>query len=673
MKKSNQTFLKLTVIVIISICIAVLTFGQAPSKLNYQAVLRDPSGTVLSSADVSIEVQILQGSETGTSVFSEIHSTTTNSVGLVNLELGSANPIEFESIDWSSGPYFIQIFVDGTEMGTSQLLSVPYALYASQTNNVDDADPTNEFQTLELTGSELSISGDDGNTVEFNDWDTDANDDVTINGNQSIAGNKTFTGTVSVNTPVNSADAVNKAYVDIAAADAWRLLGNAGTDPEVNYLGTTDNNPIVFRTNNERKMVLNQRGNLAFENTGNSIFIGEKAGENDDLDYNANVFIGNSAGAGNTTGGLNTAVGYLSMEINNTGEYNTAVGSFALDSNWSGNYNTAVGSYSLTHNTIGEHNTSVGYASLYHSYIGSHNTAMGSRALEHNSTGNYNTASGYAALRFNNSGSNNTANGRGALLTNTTGKSNSAFGQRALPNNTTGSYNLGAGSAALSYNTTGNNNTAYGYNALSFNDTGNNNTAVGYYAGVGLLSPDLENTGAFGYMAQVTTSNTIQIGNTDVELIGGEVGWSITSDGRFKTNVKNNVPGLDFITKLRPVTFNWDLHKMNEFMGIPDSIYTQNPSQEKARQEKEKKVFTGFIAQEVEEAAQQCNYDFSAITKPVNENSRYRLSYAEFVVPLVKAVQEQQVIIEELMKKTDEQQTIINTLLKELGRLDLNK
>ena len=114
--------------------------------------------------------------------------------------------------------------------------------------------------------------------------------------------------------------------------------------------------------------------------------------------------------------------------------------------------------------------------------------------------------------------------------------------------------------------------------------------------------------------------------------------------------------------KLNPVTFNWDLNSLDEFNGTPDSLYTHNPRMRQARLEKEAKVYTGFIAQEVEKAANACGFDFSAIIKPSNEKSHYNLSYAGFVVPLVKAMQEQQALLEE-------QQDLIQTLQVEIAQI----
>src|SRR6266542_1943839 len=116
---------------------ALSTFGQAPDGFNYQAVLRDASGNIKTNTTANIRIDILQGSASGTAVYSESFSATTNAYGLVNLQVGKGTVISgpFSTISWGTNTYFIKVSVDGIEMGTSQLLSVPYALYATKAVN----------------------------------------------------------------------------------------------------------------------------------------------------------------------------------------------------------------------------------------------------------------------------------------------------------------------------------------------------------------------------------------------------------------------------------------------------------------------------------------------------------------------------------------------------------
>jgi hypothetical protein len=113
-----------------------IIIAQAPQSFSYQAVVRNADGSLIENTMVGMKISILAGSETGTPVCVEEFTPTTNDHGLVTLQIGSSNTTDFQSIDWSYQDYFVKIELDpagGTsysEMGTSQLLSVPYALHA---------------------------------------------------------------------------------------------------------------------------------------------------------------------------------------------------------------------------------------------------------------------------------------------------------------------------------------------------------------------------------------------------------------------------------------------------------------------------------------------------------------------------------------------------------------
>jgi hypothetical protein len=114
------------------------SFAQAPQKMSYQAVIRNNSNALVTSTAVGMQISILQGSATGTNVYTETQTPTSNTNGLVTLEIGAGTVVSgsFATINWASGLYFIKTETDpsgGTTYsitGTSQLLSVPYALYA---------------------------------------------------------------------------------------------------------------------------------------------------------------------------------------------------------------------------------------------------------------------------------------------------------------------------------------------------------------------------------------------------------------------------------------------------------------------------------------------------------------------------------------------------------------
>lgn len=151
-----------------SIVIAVVAFAQAPQKMSFQAVVRDASNNLLISSPVGMRITILQGSPTGTVVYSEAQSPSTNANGLVSIEIGTGSVISgsFATIGWGLGPYFIKTETDPTGgtsysiSGTQQLMSVPYALYA-ETSGSSIAGPTGPTGNTGPAGPQ-GIPGNDG-------------------------------------------------------------------------------------------------------------------------------------------------------------------------------------------------------------------------------------------------------------------------------------------------------------------------------------------------------------------------------------------------------------------------------------------------------------------------------------------------------------------------------
>jgi len=496
-----------------------------------------------------------------------------------------------------------------------------------------------------------------------------------------------FIAQVSAQIEINSSGfagigTANPQYRLDVAGDA-RITGNLYLGSSTsNFLGTTGNFPIAFKVNGVMAGFTGRSSN-----TNVSFGYGSLT---DPLAGSYNTAIGFNALYSNTTGTRNTATGSRALYSNTEGDYNTANGYNALYSNITGTHNTATGYAALNFNTEGKYNTAYGLYALYSNETGIQNTANGSNTLYSNTTGGYNTATGYGALYSNTEGSRNTATGRNALYSNMTGIYNTATGDRALYSNTTGGYNTAAGLGALEANTegrsniatgfyslysneTGSYNTAIGYRALHSNKEGNYNTAIGHYANVG--KGNLTNATAIGYGAIVSDSNQVRIGNSSVTSIGGYVAWSSISDGRAKKNIRADVPGLAFIKRLQPVTYNIDLDaidallkvdRMEEIDGepLPQELVETN---RKARADRERQVQTGFVAQDVETAAKSIGYDFSGVE--ADESGIYAMRYSEFVVPLVKAVQELSEQNERLQEQADAKDSAIALLLKQVNEL----
>ncbi len=312
---------------------------------------------------------------------------------------------------------------------------------------------------------------------------------------------------------------------------------------------------------------------------------------------------------------------------------------------------------------------------------GVYNTAVGASSLISNTSGSYNTANGFFALLSNTTGSDNSANGHWALYSNTSGTDNTADGMFAMVY-TNGSYNTALGKSAMYYNTSGAYNTAVGYNALYNTTTSQFNTAVGFNAGdsydngfnnifVG-ANVDVNGTGyyndiAIGQGTVCTDVSQVTMGNGATSTYRAYANWSNISDGRFKKNIKENVPGLAFINKLQPITYTLDATGIDNFLHADQPQDKQISGQakafmSKALAEKEKVTYTGFIAQDVEKAAKSLSYNFSGVDAAKNSKDLYGLRYAEFVVPLVKAVQE-------LTKLNDDKDSAIQNLQNQINEL----
>ena len=187
-------------------------FAQAPQKMSYQAVIRNSSNDLVASTSIGMKISIVQGSDSGTVVFSETQSITTNNNGLATLEIGNGSVLEgtFGDIDWSQGPYFIKTETDPTGgtnysiTGTSELMSVPYALFALNSTPGPQGEPglTGATGSVANVGAISEASTANGATVtagELKLAPADAtNGGIVTSGSQTFAGEKIFSGGLKV-------------------------------------------------------------------------------------------------------------------------------------------------------------------------------------------------------------------------------------------------------------------------------------------------------------------------------------------------------------------------------------------------------------------------------------------------------------------------------------------
>lgn len=303
-----------------------------------------------------------------------------------------------------------------------------------------------------------------------------------------------------------------------------------------------------------------------------------------------------------------------------------------------GTANIFVGKNAGNSNSIGFSNAFLGYNSGAFNSVGSQNTFLGAESGTTNVDGMMNSFVGRRAGFQNTNGNENTFIGAFSGQSNTEGQHNSFFGVTTGNSNTLGQENTFIGAHAGYFNNLGSYNSFIGNFSALGNLSGNYNTIIGFEANV--ASGNLSNAGAFGSGAIVNASNSVIIGNTAVTSIGGQVGWGTFSDRRLKTGITKNTLGLAFIQKLQPVDYSF------------------------ATKGQENLIYSGLIAQDVEEILESLNCGFSGLVKPQNDADFYSIRYAEFVIPLINAVKEQQQQIEKLEEKND----LLEIKMKELEK-----
>jgi hypothetical protein len=494
---------------------------------------------------------------------------------------------------------------------------------------------TTERMRIDSSGS-LGINITNPNSYSFNG---DAN---------IVAGNTSGNGTISV---VSSTTGLGY----LAFADATSGIGRYSGVIEY---GHTDNY-MSFKTASTERMRIDSSGQVGIGTTSPDYLLHLHEGSsNGNYLKVSNDTSGQGSGDGFLIGMNGSEAGefwlyennYMRFATNSTerlritsnGEIYASQGTnnqyFGLNSGnvgtATGTTNTGFGGNVLPDLTSGNNNVAMGYAALFELTTASNNTAIG-----------YNTG---AAIT---TGADNTLVGHKAGESLTTGSSNVLIGARSGDSMTTAGDNVAIGYQALAATTTSGNNTAVGYTAL-LSTTGTNNVALGIYAGryrndatddanptQGVYIGGLTTTGGansatneivIGYDAEGQGSNKITLGNSSITHLYAQV-TSITalSDKRDKKNIEEMSEGLDFVNKLKPVTFEWDTRD-----GAKKDIKA-----------------AGFIAQDLLET--QNSSDIGDYLDLVDDQDKNKLQarYGNLIPVLVKAIQEQQKEIEYLKSK----------------------
>ena len=241
---------------IITICAALImtasVFAQSPEKMSYQAVIRNSSEALVTNTTVGMQISILQGSASGTAVYVETQSPTTNANGLISIKIGdgTVQSGDFTNIEWANGPYFIKTETDpagGTDYtitGTNQLLSVPYALHAKTaetvTGGITESDPSvptgttpGEMQYWNGTAWVTVAAGNEGQILSFvggvPTW-------ITVVGDNDVK-NPT-TGKIWMDRNLGASQVATSSTVAAAYGDLYQW-GRSADGHEIRTSGTT--------------------------------------------------------------------------------------------------------------------------------------------------------------------------------------------------------------------------------------------------------------------------------------------------------------------------------------------------------------------------------------------------------------------------------------------------
>ncbi len=247
-----------------ALMIGVFISANTIKNFNYQAIVRNSEGELVANQSVQIQLTIIDAEADGDEIYSETHTVTTNEVGLINLSIGTgtSNLGTFESIQWGENSKFMKVEIDlgsgFTDMGTFQLQSVPYANYAFDVENKDDADadPTNEIQDLNLTGNILTITNKinptEINLAPFQGDNTDEQE-LSLSGTSlSISGGNTI-DVSSLLDGVDDADndPVNEIQTLTFLDDTLQISsGNKIAFPYDSSLWSLNGNKVYYNTGN---------------------------------------------------------------------------------------------------------------------------------------------------------------------------------------------------------------------------------------------------------------------------------------------------------------------------------------------------------------------------------------------------------------------------------------
>ena len=568
------------------------TYAVSGTTLTFSEA--PPSGTA------NIEVVINQ-----ITTLTDVGANAVTSTSIAANAVGSAE-IAANSVDSSE---LVTGSIDTIHIGDDQVTNAKLAV-----NSVSAV----ELAGNSVTSTQIAANQVTSSEIAQNSILTIHIDDDQVTGDQLA---DAITVVTSVTTPL-----VDAAIVD---GENFKINGGQGSDGQ---LLTSTGSGVAWEDA--------PAGGPTFKTFGtSSIMIGDNATGTINA-ANNNTGLGIDVFAALTEGDNNVAVGKSALTANTTGISNTAVGSQALEANTTGSYSVAVGELALKANTTGQ-NVAIGQAAMIANTTGTGNVAIGTY-----------DDNGLQPLKANTTGDHHIAIGTGALSANTTADNNTAVGYQALTANTTGTANVALGQLAGNSTTTGSNNIFLGRGAATTTTTGTQNIVIGTGA----------NTGHSGSVGRIvmgggidgTSDNRITIGSSngkaELDLNGSDTSWAASSDERLKENIQETTAGLSFINDLRPVTFDW---KKKKDITPELENYFKADSDDRIHGD-EGVTYHGFIAQETQAVINNHPEIKNGLGLIKSRDDGVLTAAPSSLVPvLVKAIQEQQTIIDDLKSRIE--------------------
>jgi len=506
---------------------APLALSQIPQGFNYQAIARDGTGAVIAGATLQVRFYIRSASSGGTLFYQELHSSVpTNSFGLFTLVIGNGTKeySSLDQIDWSVSLKYLVTEVNYNSswipMGSSQLLTVPYAMVAEdlagsvaklsvegEATGFEDA----LFEVKNKNGQTIFAVYNEGVRIYVDDGAKGPKGGFAVGGfdmtkatkreylivsDDSVRiylDNDPLTKKLKGGFAVGGYDMTKATDIEDylhVTRDSTRIYVNEGTDKAVKggfsvggfdmTKGTQTITPFTSLTP-ENYFIGHKSGIINQTGIHNS-FVGYEAGMNN-KSGRKNVFLGYHAGLNNDTASYNVFIGNEAGQSNNFGRYNAFFGYQSGFNNLTGNSNLFVGFQSGYSNSAGNYNSFLGYKAGSTNSTGAHNTFVGSYSGVGNDNGNDNTFLGYNSGFNNQSGNSNDFFGTHSGFSNSSGSNNICIGTETGYKNTTGSYNINIGYKA-GYESSASNNAFIGYQAGLNNSSGYQNVFLGYQAGL---------------------------------------------------------------------------------------------------------------------------------------------------------------------------------------------